>query len=302
MNELDIKIIEWIQSLGNSFFDSIFKIITQLGAEMLVIGVVGLIYWCIDKKEGEKIGMIAFLSLSLTNIIKNIVGRPRPFEQSAKIIAKDTSILDKTLYKEGIIKSTSTSFPSGHSTLASSSFTGIALWIKKRWVYILLEIVILLVMFSRMYLGAHFLTDVLAGYLIGTILSIVLYKLIDKVKNKYLFYLIIVIILTPIVFTSQLYASKPVDLYKMYGAILGAFVASYIENKFINFENTKVIWKKILRLLVGAGLVLLEKEGTKLLFPSFSGNLIFETIRYFLMLLVALALVPLIFKKIKIFN
>jgi membrane-associated phospholipid phosphatase len=93
----------------------------------------------------------------LSYVLKLLVQRPRPG------------------FAEPLVDASGYSFPSGHATSSAAFVMALALlatgWVK-RWesrVYILLAAVALeaAIGFSRLYLGAHYLTDVLAGYTVG---------------------------------------------------------------------------------------------------------------------------------------
>ena len=59
------------------------------------------------------------------------------------------------------------SFPSGHSQMSAGLFFSAAFRLKKGWAWILAPVLTLLVMLSRLYLGVHYPTDVLAGAALG---------------------------------------------------------------------------------------------------------------------------------------
>ena len=117
------------------------------------------------KREAVSLWVTLVGSSATTFLIKIIVDRPRPL---------DAAVLEDTA-----------SFPSGHATVAIAfyGFLAYLLWrnttnIRPRrtslWLEKYRELIIvagaalaILIGFSRLYLGVHFLTDVLAGYLIG---------------------------------------------------------------------------------------------------------------------------------------
>ena len=108
--------------------------------------------------------IIAFLSVAM---IKNITSRPRPFAANFQPIP--------------INYPTDYSFPSGHATISFASATLLSVFDKKRKKYFYL--IAVLIAFSRVYLGYHYVSDVIVGSLLGWLISsIVLLKL--KRKNE----------------------------------------------------------------------------------------------------------------------
>ena len=78
------------------------------------------------------------------------------------------------------------SFPSGHTATAFAIFFGLALFIKKSWLKVVLIFLAALGGYSRIYLGQHFLTDVIAGSVIGVFTSIIFYNFVENWKAPWL--------------------------------------------------------------------------------------------------------------------
>lgn len=155
----------------------IAKFITNFGGAIFVISLTTILFFLIkDKKIG--ISIIANLGIVtiLNQIIKFIMQRPRPTEFR-------------------IIEETGYSFPSGHS-MVSLAFYGYLIYLiykyinnkhLKRTLIILLSVLICIIGVSRIYLGVHYTSDVLGGFLISLAYLIIYIELVNKFvleKNK----------------------------------------------------------------------------------------------------------------------
>jgi membrane-associated phospholipid phosphatase len=134
------------------------KIITGLGSAAVYIILLPLIYWCIDEKKCLRLGMMALISFWLNITLKFALNQPRPFFEGY-----DPSV--------GMIGERMGGFPSCHAQNSLVMFFIIASWWKQKRLYTaaIAAFLCLLIGFSRIYLGVHFPTDVLGGWIIGGI-------------------------------------------------------------------------------------------------------------------------------------
>lgn len=171
---IDKSIYGFIIKYSSEVTTTIMKIITFFGSTIWIVVLSILIFIMFlvlkQKDKAYKIAGSIIFSTIINNIVKIIIRRPRP---------EYMTVVEKTF-----------SYPSGH-TMASTTLYGILLYLllksnlKKTYKIVfgtILSILPLLVGISRIYLGAHFFTDVFGGYLLsGLILTIIYY--IDEIKK-----------------------------------------------------------------------------------------------------------------------
>ena len=290
----EIDFLKLLEGIRTDFLNKLFEMITILGEETLIILLVAIIYYAFSKKEAKRLFFIVVTSTGVNTIAKNIVKRPRPFANG-----EITAIRQET--------ATGYSFPSGHSQNIATLGTYFSERVRKVWFIVAASILILLVGFSRMYLGVHYPSDVIVGIILGVSVTIGFGILYDKAKNKNLLMLIMLIALVPF-FIAFMFEkddnalSLAANFYKMFGMFSGLLVGSLFEENVVKYDISGPIWKKALRVVIVVGLVLAVKEGFKLLYKGagIEVSLIMDSVRYFIMLLVSLGLCPLLFKKIKL--
>ena len=153
----------------------VMKLITFFGGATCLIGLTIILFITIkNKKIGLLIGTNLIVITILNQIFKFILQRPRPTENR-------------------IINESGYSFPSGHSMI-SMAFYGFLIYLIYKYVknkklkYISITLISILIIFigiSRIYLGVHYTSDVLAGFLFS-ISYLIIFILIanNKVLNK----------------------------------------------------------------------------------------------------------------------
>lgn len=156
--------------LISNFATPIVKIITNLGGEIFLIGISIIILILIKNKNiGKAICLNLVIATAINFISKNIFQRPRPNE---------LRLIDVSGY----------SFPSGHS-MVGLAFYGFLIYliykhIKNKYLKFSLIFILSLLIFaigiSRIYLGVHYTTDVLGGYLVAILYLTIYIKLVNK--------------------------------------------------------------------------------------------------------------------------
>lgn len=174
----DSSILLWIQdSVRNPILTPFFTFITHLGDGPFWIGVSLLL--CVFKKTRKAgiCGLIALLFSVLFNnaFLKNAVGRIRPYEIIPGL--------------ECIVKhATDASFPSGHTGSSIAVATAYLKTLPKKFSIPALVVAVLIGL-SRLYIGIHYPTDVIAGAMTGAALgilaSILISFIIKKIKEKH---------------------------------------------------------------------------------------------------------------------
>lgn len=275
---MQIEILKICQSFANSFFDAFFTLITMLGEETFIVVCAAAIYWAVNKKHGKLIAAGLISSVLATNTLKVFFAVERPIGQPGI----------RTLRAE---TATGHSFPSGHSTSASSFFSGAALALKKPAFYFISAVIILLVGFSRLYLGVHWPLDVIAGICIGLLFTLVFSLTAENSKAFYIVFGAVIAL------SASGFWSCGEDFSKSFGLALGAFAGFVFEEKLVCFKSEGKIVLRILRVIVGCALLLALKTGLKLILPD---EYFFHSLRYAFVGFFACGLYPLIFSKLKL--
>ena len=286
--------ILWFQSLAGkgSFLYYLMNFISMFGEEMILVAIVGLVYWGFDKKRGEKIGFMMIGATLFNPLIKNIVKRTRPFDSVEEI--QELRPVDGY------------SFPSGHSSGSASTFVGTAVAYKDKkykWLIAIAVIIPTLVALSRTYLGAHYPTDVVAGLALGVGVVFLIDFLYKVVPNKYFMYGGMLIL-----GLAGFFYCTTSDFYTGYGILAGFVCGILFEEKVTKFENTKVWWRIILRLIGGGALFFGLNTVIKLIvgaiYPTYEDAVwferIFRTLRYALVSFIAIGVYPLLFAQTEI--
>jgi len=147
--------VEWIiaiQSMGG-WLELPMKFFSFLGTQDFFFLVLPLIYWSVDAALGLRVTFVLITSVTMNFYFKLWFAGPRPYWVS-----------DRVTYFSA---ESSFGIPSGHAQNAVSVWGIIAAGIRKTWAWVAAVGLAFLIGFSRLYLGVHFVHDVVAGWLIG---------------------------------------------------------------------------------------------------------------------------------------
>jgi membrane-associated phospholipid phosphatase len=151
----ELQILQAFQTLNQGLVP-LMRFFTFLGKEQFYLLVMPLLYWCIDRPLGIRVGIMLTLSASLNDVLKLAFHSPRPFWINPSV--------------EAIEFESSFGIPSGHAQNAVAVWGTFASRLKARWIWIVAVLLMLFIGLSRLFLGVHFPRDVLTGWLIGAVI------------------------------------------------------------------------------------------------------------------------------------
>ena len=139
----------WLQSLINSEFGiKIASFFTMFGEELVLIAVLGILYWWMDKDFGKFVGMNILVGLVATPMLKNVFFRRRPYfdHEAIKILKPVDASAD--IYD---ISAQGYSFPSGHSTNAAILYGSLPMYKKKKKILRVIAVIVPILVGLRIY-------------------------------------------------------------------------------------------------------------------------------------------------------
>lgn len=173
--KLDGDILLWLQeNVRNTILTPIMKFVTTIGNGGMIWIVFALILlaWKKYRLTGAAAAMTLISNLVVINlIVKNLVDRTRPYA-----MIENLTIL--------VSKPSDSSFPSGHAGHAFGVAIVIFLMMPKKYGIPAL-ILAALISFSRLYVGVHYPTDVLAGIVIGSLMGFLCVKLVNALSASH---------------------------------------------------------------------------------------------------------------------
>jgi hypothetical protein len=194
------------------------------------------------------------------------------------------------------------SFPSGHTQSFATWSTLFAIKLKKKWLSILVSVLIALVAFSRLYLGVHYPSDVIVGAAFGIGSAFFGNYIFDRAKDEKKLYLTVLMIFVPFIVYFLIVANEHfAGFFKAFGMMGGLTLIAFLEKKTAPLSYDVPWWKKLLRIVIGVGLAFALKEGLKIFETGgLHIDLVLDAVRYFAVVFAVGYLCPLLFKKIKL--
>lgn len=257
---------EWVSGIAhlrNPLLTPIFQLLSNLIQESTIFITIALGYWFISKRFFYRVGLLSLFSIGINLHLKGIFMQCRPMSVA------------------WLEASSGYSFPSGHSQASSVLFGSIAQVVKQRWVMVLLITLPFLIAFSRTYLGAHYLHDVVVGLLIG--FSIIVIPWPTAWFTRLGFRQQIAIMLVFLLIWGSIINSPTGGTWKYTGYLFGFWLGGQLEWRYLDFKPSEG-FSKIFQGILGLSIALLIRKGAVPIFGWLGLNLSYFVFAQFCLL------------------
>ncbi|MDE7286155.1 MAG: phosphatase PAP2 family protein [Lachnospiraceae bacterium] len=219
--------------------------VTELGEQTITFLLLSFIYWCVDKRTGVLLSFNVSIGCTWNQFIKWKCRIDRPWVRDERIVPVQEALAGAGGY----------SFPSGHTSRAAAIWgaLGASLWKdKKRALSAICWIILAIIAFSRNYLGVHTPQDVIAAFIMGLVLILLLEKVLCWVERGQNRDLLAAGAGCLLCFCPMLWAGCLSNA----GAGMGFFIGWVLERRFVRFETEGTRTQKCVRFAMGgAGIV-----------------------------------------------
>ena len=283
-----IEVVLWFQQFSPTL-DLPFKILTFLGDKEFFLLLMPLVYWCINRRAGARLFILLLISACLNEVTKLLADQPRPFNYDPRVI--------KMVHED------SGGFPSGHTQSAVVVWGYLACRFNKKALWLLAGFLILAIPLSRIYLGAHFPTDLIGGYAIGALVLCIFFLLDSPIESWFskkgtLYQLGASIGLPGLLIL--LIPSGNDGMLTAVGALMGVATGLVLERRWVGFNSDGRWWKRVMRYFVGIAVLVGVWLGLRMAFDQLEPADLYRVIRYALVGLWGGLGAPWLFVKLKL--
>jgi len=152
IHQAEITLMQSLQGIRGPLLDQFMICMNWFDSLAFFMLVILATWYAFDRKVGVRLFFLVMLGVLINQDCKILFGQPRPFELAPEL---------------GLITAPSFGFPSGAAQCTLMLFGYLAYVVRKTWFTALAAAFLLLVSYSRIYIGMHFPTDILGGWIIG---------------------------------------------------------------------------------------------------------------------------------------
>jgi membrane-associated phospholipid phosphatase len=269
-NVLDwgIEVVLWFQQFSPAL-DLPFKSLTFLGNLEFFLILMPLIYWCLERRTGVRLLILFLISAYLNSIAKVLLDQPRPFQYDPRVKA--------------LVPAGGGGLPSGHTQGAVVVWGYLGSKVRQPAMWGFVGFLMIGIPVSRLYLGVHFPTDLIGGYILGALLLIVYLELASKAEawlvQKGVIWQFIVATILPVLFILM---SPRGDLNSLNasGILLGFAPGIVLERRLIKFCSGGSLAQRTLRFVVGLIVLFTIWMGLRIAFVGWEPASLYRVIRY----------------------
>ena len=296
-----MEFLHFLENIRVPGLNELMLLITHIGEETAFLAIALIVFWCVDKYQGYYLIGVGLFGNMANQFLKITCRIPRPWIRDPSLMPLAQAIPEASGY----------SFPSGHSQTAVGTFGGIAVTQKNKIIRAVCIAFMVLVPFSRMYVGVHTPADVLVGSAMALVMVFAFRPLMLGKGQKNIPWIFAALLVLSVGFLlyvrlyafpgdldTKNYLSAVKNANTFMGCFAGVLVVWFVDENKLRFSTAVAVWwAQILKAVLGLGVVLLVKEGTKGILNTLLGDeMIARAVRYCLIVIVAGIVWPLTFK------
>ncbi len=323
--------LRFLEGLRTPVLTQFMSGVTYFGSELFFLAFAVVVFWCVSKRGGYYILLVGLLGTACNQFMKIWFRIPRPWVLDPAFQVVESARAGAGGY----------SFPSGHtqsivgmmvcvwflcaskeagrgitagkngpegdsgrSDAAGIQKSGVRDWLyaRRKWIRVIAAALMVLVPFSRMYLGCHTPLDVGVSFVLALLLAVCFRGVAreDERGERMLRLLLALSVLVgaaylafvtlyhfPADVDAQNLAEATKNAYLLAGCFLGIILAKVLDDRYVHFEVAAVWWAQILKVVLGAAVLLAIRAGLKAPLGAVLPEHVSTAVRYFLMVVFA---------------
>ena len=296
LNKASILFILWIQAQFQSEgMTGLMRFLSYLGTEYFFLVAMPFIYWALSKRWGVMAALALVFSSYASGFIKWTFNLPRPPSPPVQQWWHETS----------------PGFVSGHATTAMGVWGTLAALIRRTWFWLLASVLIFGIGFSRIYLGVHYPSDVIGGWLTGLLIAVLLLAVAPRMAPRIRVWPVSLQIASALALSLFLLSIFPAgetwphpEGVQLMGLLFGFLAGLVWDTHSLHFQVEGPWSRRFLRFLAGMFILILCYFGPKLLLDALALDgwalQASRFLRYALAGLVVSGLAPWVFQRLSL--
>ncbi len=246
-----MDVVYAIQTIATPWLDSLMTLVTDLGSEEAYIAMVIVAYLGVDARIGQRLGVLLVASFFINQYAKGWFDTPRPFALDPDVVRTQRAL-------DG---AGGAGFPSGHAQSSSTFWLYAAVLARRPLFWPLALFLVLLVSFSRLYLGVHVPVDIVGGLVLGVTLVLVAVVIERSGFRLPTWLLVLAALAVPL--TLHLLAPTPES-----DLLAGAFGALVLGPTLLRHRTDGPVWGRVFVALIGVILAFTVLFASSLYLPE----------------------------------
>ena len=289
-----MNLLRWLSEIRTPVTEKFFLYVTDIGGEIIIVAFACYMFWFVSKRAGQRICMAYFTSGLLVQTIKITARVKRPWLIDENFKPVEAAVEGATGY----------SFPSGHTQSSASVFGSAAAIFKNKAIKTFFVVLIILVGFSRMFLGVHTPYDVAGGIFFAICGIVISGRFIkeDKEIKPAVYITLFAASAAAFIYSYVLCKNGIVDIAnsqdccKSAGAAAGFAISLFIDEKYTKYKVPSVnAGFKAVLFIAGVAVIAAAKVLIKIIFPK---TLIADAVRYMILVFIYAVFYPAIIQKV----